>query len=489
MSFKAFIAFFLFLLSLVGIMFVAMDGNSMMQRVLALDVREMMGKIKDKISDKKPLDLKVANLLDKKTASKEAELSSYCIRPAVGVNACANDGDGSSWSCATSPNGRGAFKGLPSKMKRGSTYYVGDGRYDWHILRESESGSQLITIKKAILTDHGANADWDNALGTGQSIFQGFKITTGYWILDGQRRNDDWKSGYGFAIDTSEKGGPGIYVGNTYSASHITIKYLEVIGGGDDNDKGGNNLICAGGIPGTTGWKIQYCYLHDAGGTPIQIIHNNNVLIEYCYIARNESHPKEHSEGIMAHDQNDSWIVRFNIWEDIEGTAVIAFVGDNWEIYGNVFYHTESNNPKVRKRWGVGNGTIATFTGRICNNTKIYNNTFANMRGHNNGIYFSSGQKNVAFNNLWYSCNHVEFANVDHDYNWFFKSGTQSEPNIQKGTENPFINEANNNFRLSKSTSPGKNDLGALYNTDIDGKIRGADGVWDRGAFEYSAEK
>ena len=40
-------------------------------------------------------------------------------------------------------------------------------------------------------------------------------------------------------------------------------------------------------------------------------------------------------------------------------------------------------------------------------------------------------------------------------------------------------------FHLHQATAPGAT-LGAPYDHDPDGKLRGADGTWDRGAFEYA---
>src|SRR5437899_8360956 len=51
---------------------------------------------------------------------------------------------------------------------------------------------------------------------------------------------------------------------------------------------------------------------------------------------------------------------------------------------------------------------------------------------------------------------------------------------------NPFVDWVNENYHLLAATQAG-NTLSAPYNTDPDGNTRGADGVWDRGAFEFGA--
>jgi hypothetical protein len=47
------------------------------------------------------------------------------------------------------------------------------------------------------------------------------------------------------------------------------------------------------------------------------------------------------------------------------------------------------------------------------------------------------------------------------------------------------VNYAGANFRLASATLAGLT-LPSPFNTDLDGNTRGADGVWDRGAYEYT---
>ena len=47
-----------------------------------------------------------------------------------------------------------------------------------------------------------------------------------------------------------------------------------------------------------------------------------------------------------------------------------------------------------------------------------------------------------------------------------------------------FVNPGSD-FRLLSPTDAGDDTIGETYLTDPDGNTRGADGVWDRGAFEY----
>ncbi|MGZ3805075.1 MAG: hypothetical protein ACXVB4_12745, partial [Pseudobdellovibrionaceae bacterium] len=48
----------------------------------------------------------------------------------------------------------------------------------------------------------------------------------------------------------------------------------------------------------------------------------------------------------------------------------------------------------------------------------------------------------------------------------------------------PFVNVAGNDLRLLTATSAGT-ILSSPYNMDLNGNVRGADGIWDRGALEF----
>jgi hypothetical protein len=85
-----------------------------------------------------------------------------------------------------------------------------------------------------------------------------------------------------------------------------------------------------------------------------------------------------------------------------------------------------------------------------------------------------------------------------HDYNSFYSMTdwetfqdlapglASSEPNGQLFTSSPFTSYSTGNLMLRAATSTGKT-LQSPYNVDMLGNIRGADGVWDRGAFEYQS--
>jgi hypothetical protein len=104
------------------------------------------------------------------------------------------------------------------------------------------------------------------------------------------------------------------------------------------------------------------------------------------------------------------------------------------------------------------------------------------------GIRIDAGSNNVAYNNLWYNCVRTAHSGVTISQSWYYNTQRDSDDkDVQIGAGNPFVDLANEDFRLSSATSSGKSDLGSPYNVDAYGNIRGSDGVWDRGAYEYNS--
>jgi len=106
---------------------------------------------------------------------------------------CANNGDGTSWNCAASSGGAGAFRGLPSTLVRGDVYYLADGNYGNHLsLSASDSGTKVIELRKAQSYDFGSMAGWNTAtMGSSQAVWSwasaGSMVVIGsdYWTING----------------------------------------------------------------------------------------------------------------------------------------------------------------------------------------------------------------------------------------------------------------------------------------------------------------
>jgi hypothetical protein len=100
-----------------------------------------------------------------------------------------------------------------------------------------------------------------------------------------------------------------------------------------------------------------------------------------------------------------------------------------------------------------------------------------------------AGFINVAYNNIWVklsssgSGGYGDISSVTHAYNSDYGTTGPGETNL---SGNPFVNFAGGNYALTGPTAAGI-ALPSPYNVDMYGNVRGADGVWDRGAIEYNS--
>ncbi|MCR4283912.1 MAG: peptidoglycan-binding protein [Parcubacteria group bacterium] len=395
-----------------------------------------------------------------------------------------------------------AWTSLPQTLVRGHTYYIADGSYPSYTFDDALSGSSWIYIKKATIVSHGTNTGWQNSYGDGEAIFSPIKVLTGYYEIDGQVGGGpgSWTSGFGFKIQYTGSGDTAklISIGNSNNTNvrNLVFKHIEMVYTSNLNpptSATGQDAIYA--VYGGGDWKFQYDYIrnasrvlfytHDFTGSKVR-----NILVEYSRLERNGANPSsgQHSEIWSARQTNDV-VVRYNQIIDFRSTGgFIIGWADTWDFYGNIFWWKNDQGGTAN------NGAIGTWSSDstyYASNVKIYNNTFVNLSGGGSGRLFPIYNKisNIsAYNNLWYNSPTANFGNgVLHDYNWYKNSNENSisESNKQIGSADPFVNYSAGNFSIKSATLSGK-PLGSPYNVDMNGLVRGADGVWDRGAYEYS---
>jgi len=394
--------------------------------------------------------------------------NTYCVR--AGAN---GNGSGSDWN--------NAFPTLPATLQRGATYYVAAGNYASYTFDDPASGTSVITIKKATAAEHKTDVGWVASYGTGQAIFNAsLRFTTDYWVFDGATRNEaDWfeASAYGFVINDNanvqidERGMGGI--------DHITIKhtYLKGINStpGSGGDIGRRHIwIDRQGNPGSySNWTISRCFFQ-YGNVGIQVRECSNFVVEYNAWADNwSSQPNNHGENVSAYyGGNDGHIYRYNQSRNMIGTAAWAVnEADNWQLYGNLYVDCE-----------YGDGFVG-FIGGSSTGFQIYNETIIRP------VYFTR-QISLGGNSVVKNCIFMmggstpSFDGCTVSSSSFSAGGTGA--GAQTGVPSSiFVNYAGGDFRLAAATSPGE-ALAAPFNVDLAGTIRGADGVFDRGAFEYN---
>ena len=335
----------------------------------------------------------------------------------------AGNNDGSDWE--------NAWTELPVLLERQHAYYIADGTYPVYQFDDAEDGDRTIFIIKATESDHGTDSGWNASYGDSQAIFSAHggdgcavTISSSYWSINGQTGLGGRDYGFKFTADEDVD-----YVVCVEDPSwsntvfhDIRLSYFEI-------QHRGTDIMYQGDVKSGRGFyvhsqaamqdsSLSHCYIHDTPGISIYYSGaTQNNLIEYCIVARNHSDAAWHGEGIQSGSEADNNIVRFSIWEDIEGTAVI--VGKNgWQVYGNLFYYTTDYPHAGQSGSGVGMGI---FTG--LSNNKVYNNTVYGLTGTNAAFSLANDDTgNEIYNNMWVNSARLRFTgeHTSMDANYIF---------------------------------------------------------------------
>ena len=422
------------------------------------------------------------------------------------VNAAASgNGSGADWG--------NAYTDLPASLQRGATYYVAAGNYGSHFFNDAVSGTSLITIKKATVSDHGTTNGWLVAYANQAVFVAPLKFRTSYYIFNGQVRNEsNWfaATNYGFSVvnatgDYSQSikvGGldaNGAYDwGGAPGANYIQISYTAVIAQILPSSGAAvrSYQIDLESTTATTGFIASHCLVMN-GNNHFFLRSSNGSRVEYCGATGALCDANNHGEIVNLYYNTPNAVVCYNIFKNnfspgygasgsnpfYAGTAVIALVtSTNCAIYGNLFWSNACTDAVLG--WNGPNNSYLTYNTMFCNNTIVdgWGSQGVNLPQPTSGTQTGG---NIAENNIWYN-SPVSFASCTHDYNATSASSAISgESHSQAGLASSiFVNYAGGDFRLAVPTSPGL-ALPAPYNTDMKGNVRGSDGTWDRGAYEY----
>lgn len=410
-----------------------------------------------------------------------------------------------------------AYTDLPASLTRGDTYYIGDGSYASYSF--DDAVGDTITIKKATVADHGTETGWNNSFGDGKAVFDStIAFTTGNWILDGNGTHtvpSKTATDYGFEVyNATTNSWWGIV---QISSTNITLKYVHVHGqytGADNSGTVGVRWTLDGGRT-----KIQNCYVQNTGKDGLQLSGAQYVLVERCYLERMGTKlvgtPDVHAQSVQMFYGASDCVFRWNKFDRCEGQSLIAYAGvgvttRNLRFYGNVVFNAYGtvDTAGFNSSGGIiGNAWEAAELDRIL----IYNNNWVNLRDE----YTTAGTSthfpihpntvivtNVANqNNILYNSKTSWLSRGTYSHNASGGYGTNAgslneQMSLDVGVFQAYTSD---DFRLVAPTDAGVvlsgeswwNDdsdefFGSLdSNVDMYGTIRGSDGLWDRGAFEY----
>lgn len=379
-----------------------------------------------------------------------------------------------------------AYASLPATLVRGDTYYLADGYYGSRTFRDAQNGSLPITIKKATQADHGTNTGWQASYGDGQVVFDSvLRFETGYYVLDGQVRNEsDWFDGASYGIRINHNGkDQNIVIPGGSASSNITIKHVFV-------DAIQGNLPTATTIRryaidtdtygGSIATNLVFHRMYVRGSNNVWFLRTTNgAVLEYSASSGVTGNAANHGEIVNLFYSGNNAVVRYNRFKDAYldggGTALVAITyADGLQFYGNVL-----------SNFAVGDAAVG-FAGGYSSRNRVYNNTIKDCHTAG-GTAWGTGSDNQVYNNIFVNCARAGLQGT-HDYNTFINAGdAHGEPHgTSASSGDPFVNAAGFDFRLKAATAPGL-ALPTPFNKDPNGAVRGADGAWDRGAYEYAA--
>lgn len=389
--------------------------------------------------------------------------SNHYIRPAAsGAN------NGTDWS--------NAYTTWPSTMTRGDTYYLAGGTISTtKAFSDATSGTNLITIKRATVADHGTSTGWDNSYDAQPSI-KGISFNTDYWVFDGVTGGGPtawettmaWTNNMGIAI------GQATANPITIRASHITISRIVIMGGGPDSSPSLHNDMVS--VPTGTGSltdiTVSRCYLGHAGRCLLFCNRNATTacVFEYNFGDDFQSESTEHAQIASMGEPTGAggWTFRWNLFTHVEGTGGLTCSSSNYVVHGNVFYCTGT---------GPGTGMVGTWGDNTLTAMSVYNNTFIHNPTKAFGTLLADDtgdiRNNVIVNqSAGYAPNWGSFT---HSYNAFFDatSAPSVETGIQTGTGDPFANAPGWDFTPLLSTTFNEGDLSVpiAYRTDMFGNV------------------
>lgn len=408
----------------------------------------------------------------------------YVRASATGTN------DGSDWI--------NAWTALPSVLVRGDTYYIAAGTYPSYTFNDPVSGSLFIYIKKATAEDHGTDIGWNDAFGDGQAVFGPISFSTGYWVFDGATGKGKEGASYGFLVARDDCSGlttSELVSFGTSTVSNVTIRHVEIRNCGPSWDIPQFGIYSNSYSSPSFDITIANNFIHKSTAN-ILIRNWRNSIFEFNHLKSNWSSSLNHGEQMSPGNRCQDITFRYNVLEDSQVGGIGAHIdfNSNWQVYGNIAI---GGNVAM----GIF-GTADSGHNDVIINWSVHNNTFVDIGGSGRGSAFCVGPltdpetgRSYAYNNLFVNSSHPRLDNsgfhtaaIVHDYNTFVNCVgiIAAETHIEVIGVDPFIDYAGSNFTLRNPTAAGI-ALPAPFNIDANGKKRGSDGVWDRGAYEYDA--
>ena len=383
-----------------------------------------------------------------------------------------------------------------SGVNAGDTVWFAGGTYTTTLIPSvSGTSSAWVSIKRVRTTDSvptsaaGWNSSYDSQVifNTGVDGMDFNTVGLSYIIVDG--RIDS-----GIQLVTPNNSGASVGFGN--SVNYITLTNLELAGPGGTtpiNMNGDNRGINAvAWADDGSGWVYQpinhllvsHCRIHGQVNN-LWLMNCYNTTIEYTslYDSGAANSTTWHANVCATSGcTNITWRYNQIYNHQVEGIMCITGGAANWYIYGNVWHDGMTGVSRVLEVQDAVQGPFY-----------FYNNTVVNVpmgnRTANGGTYAAGSQ---ARNNIYWASAPGGLPDNDYDFADISLITILTEPHGIGLGLNPFANYSGHDYHIVSTSGlllPRNKGvaLGAPFNMDMDGNLRGADGAWDIGAYEYNA--
>jgi hypothetical protein len=456
----------------------------------------------------------------------------FACAPAFATNhavvpSCANNGNGTNWSCASSSGGAGAYNAIPTTLTRGDIYYLADGTYGYYQFDTATSGTTTVEIRKAQSYDYGGLSGFNaSTMGSSQAVFPWtkpgsiFTISGSYLIINGNSNDPADTIGCGGVLNTTASSqtspapspsGCGIKIDNsrcTSTATNYCSNGSGIINGGgtsviwksvewEGSDINANEPYFWLSSLSASGEQVTHSYLH-AFGTTCWTYGFDNANFTYNYVWGTNDSSINHGECLQDTGSDGNMVIAYNVFRDTITNGDLVFVDpspgthDAFVFANNVIWCTSSSGCRHN------DGIIACInSSQTCTNFLVYNNTIINC-AVDCGLNSTNAGSYTWENNLWYNSPVVYNLNGSAfraDYNSYLKSGTPGSGSHDVNNTSssvPFANWSTANATLTGpatlasagSSWNNRVSLGSPFDTDAAGNAYASGSSGTRGAYQ-----
>ena len=362
-------------------------------------------------------------------------------------------------------------------VRGGDTIWLAGGNYGVISLSGVNGASgNNVNVKRVLSSDSipTAAAGWSPAFDSLVNLNGSLNVPKNNFLTVDGRIN------YGIRITLPATGSAvAIYMGASGNCTNVNFFNIEILGPYNTaNTSELDGFWAASSVPyNYDSCDVSNCWIHGFD-TLIKVYGYNQSIIEHCKLWDSITESGPHPDVVFLYPCTN-FVFRYNSVSNCNAEAIFEQYGaGNLYFYGNTFQCKNSCTLV-----GIG-GTTVYF----CNNTV-----------QNGGTYYGIGvSASVALyceNNIFSNCtpsltgysNNCYYPVNINGYNAPFGERFSTGSAV-----NPFSDGL---FNLKTNIGPGyarnagvviPNVAGQTFNLDANGNVRGADGAWDVGAYEYT---